>query len=190
MPVRGAARARGEVVRVAEAGAPVAEVGAEDEDVGRVGEVRGQQGAVGALGGGVGGAHEDGDEGREGSATTTGGEALCEEVMDVREVHFETVFGFVDGERHAREVRGGVQGGDCGSVEGEGSHGGGVGGALREGAAGEVEVVGGTEEEDSFSWRFGEFFFFEIGFFSWEKGGGGGGFTLWRGRGMRMPMRR
>lgn len=70
--------------------------------------------------------------------------------MDVGQVQFEAVFGFVDGVRDGGELGGLVERGDGGFVEGEGAERGVVGGALGEGAAREVEVVGGAEEEDTF----------------------------------------
>lgn len=142
---------RGEVVGVIEAQAPVAEIAADDEDVGFVAEVRGEEGAVGAFGGGGGGAHEDGGEERRRGFWGRRGEG--EEVGDVGEVHLEAVLGFIGGEGEGRELSGGAQGGEGGGVESEGAERGGVfrcrGGG--EGAVGEVEVVGGAQEEDAFT---------------------------------------
>jgi len=56
----------GFVVGVAEAGAPVCEVGADEEGAGWVGEVGGEEVSVGAFGGWGGVADEDGDDGGEG----------------------------------------------------------------------------------------------------------------------------
>lgn len=53
----------GLVVCVAEAGAPVAEIGADDEEVGGVCEVGGEEAAVRLFRGGGGGADHDGNEG-------------------------------------------------------------------------------------------------------------------------------
>lgn len=79
--------------------------------------------------------------------------------MDVGEVHLETVLVVVGGKRHRGELRGRVQCGDCGGVEGEEAQRGGVGGVLGKGAAGEVVVVGRTEEENPFP---GKIFFFKF----------------------------
>lgn len=106
---------RGEVVGVIEAQAPVAEIAADDEDVGFVAEVRGEEGAVGAFGGGGGGAHENGGEERRRGFWGRGGEG--EEVGDVGEVHLEAVLGFIGGEGEGRELSGGAQGGEGGGVE-------------------------------------------------------------------------
>jgi len=76
-----------------------------------------------------------------------------------------------------------VEGGYGGEVEGEVAERGAVVGALGEGAAGEVEVVGGAEEEDTFSvW---------VGVSGGvRRGGMEGEDTLWRGRGTCRPRRR
>lgn len=50
------------VVRVLEAEAPVAEVGADDEGVRRFGEIGGQEGSKSVLGRGRGGSNHDRDE--------------------------------------------------------------------------------------------------------------------------------
>ncbi len=71
--------------------------------------------------------------------------------MDVGEVHFEGVFVFVGREGHFGEFGGLLELGDCSGVEEQVAEGGRVAGALGEGAAGEVDVVGGAEEEYAFS---------------------------------------
>lgn len=135
------------VVRVSEPGAPVAEVRAHDEDARWVFEIRSEDFAAAPLGVGARGADEDGHEWWEGG----GGEVQREHFVDVGEVHFETVFFFVVGESHAVEEIGGGEFGDGRLVKSEITQGSFVSLAVRERTASEVIVVGGTEEEDSFT---------------------------------------
>ena len=72
-------------------------------------------------------------------------------LVDVGEMHFETVLCFVDVQGHFVEVGFGVQFLDGGGVDLEVPEGGCVGGALGEGTSGKVVVVGRAEEEDAFA---------------------------------------
>ena len=49
-------------------------------------------------------------------------------MINIREMHLERMFRFVDIEGHGLEFPGLAQGEDCGGVEGEGAERGGVGG--------------------------------------------------------------
>lgn len=77
----------GLVVGVAEAGAPVREVGGDDPGGVRVGEVGAEDGGELAFGGGGGVADHDGHERGEGGAVV-GAEGTGEGFVDVGEVHF------------------------------------------------------------------------------------------------------
>lgn len=72
--------------------------------------------------------------------------------MDVWEVHLKAVFGFVGFDGHGREfVACGVESGDGGRVDVEWAERGRVGVAERECEGVEIEVVGGSEDEDAFA---------------------------------------
>lgn len=81
----------------------MAEIAADDEDVCLIGEIGREDGAVVFLRRGTGAADEDGHERGEGRGRGEGG---GEEFVDVREVHLETVFGFVGREGHGVEFGG------------------------------------------------------------------------------------
>lgn len=77
-----------QVVRIAEPGAPVAEITGDDKHRCRIREVGSEDRAVGLLGCGAGAADEDGDQRR---ILGCRGECLGEHFVDVREVHLEAV---------------------------------------------------------------------------------------------------
>lgn len=97
--VEGWIRSVGEVVCITEAGAPVTEVGGDDENVGGVGDVGGEELAEGGFSGWVGAADHYGNEGWVGRFGLVGIGKLKESV-DVGELHLAAMFGFVDGLGH------------------------------------------------------------------------------------------
>lgn len=76
-------------------------------------------------------------------------------MVDIREMHLETVFRFIGVEGEGGEFVCGAEGGEGGCVEGDGAQGRGVGFKRREreSEGWEVEVVGRAEEEDAFAGR-------------------------------------
>lgn len=76
---------------------------------------------------------------------------LGEDFEDVGEVHFEAVLVFVDGLGHPFELAGGVEFGRRFAVDVEVTEGRFILRTSGECGFGEVEVVGGTQDEDSFA---------------------------------------
>lgn len=141
---------RREVIRVSEAQPPVAEIARYDEDVVLVRQVGSEEVAVPAFRGRGSGAHEYGHERRE---VCFRGEVSGEQVVDVGEVHLEAVLCFVGVKGERGELLGEAEGGEDVGVEAERAEGGEVVGAFWSGesAVGQVQVVGGAEEEDAFA---------------------------------------
>ena len=71
------------VVCIAETGAPVAEVGGDDEEVGRVGKVGCEEVAVVSFGGFAGVADQKGDEGDRGWGGLEGLVVVLEHLVDI-----------------------------------------------------------------------------------------------------------
>lgn len=70
-------------------------------------------------------------------------------------MHFETMLCFIGVDRHSCKARSSLKLGYGGFVERKVTEGRFVAGALRERAAREVRMVGGTQEEDTLAVQFG-----------------------------------
>ena len=126
------------------------EIGADDEDAAWISEIWGQQSSIGAFSGWARSADENRYQGRE---KIRRGEGARKEFKDIRKMHFEAVFILVGRAAHFCKLGGRVERGNQSCVESEGSERGIIVSALGKGTAGQVEVVGGPEKEDSFPWR-------------------------------------
>ena len=142
---RGRRAGKGSVVGIPKALAPVREVGADDEGVGRVGEVGRKQFPQCSFCGCGCVADHDRDQVWKG----VGSVGLGQDLVDVGSVHLKAVLVLVGALVHVLEVAGFVELGGCGGVDGEVAERCAVVGALGQGGFFEVEVVGWSEEEDA-----------------------------------------